>query len=115
MNPDLDLRLDRVIRAPRERVWSAWTDSDQLARWFIPAPMRLLVDRLEPRPGGAFVTRMSEDGAAFVPHLDAVFLAADEAEKLKAGRFFTPPSTLAISSGLPQRPSGTRASPRSPA
>ena len=25
LDPDLDLRIDRVIRAPRSRVWQAWT------------------------------------------------------------------------------------------
>lgn len=33
-------------------------------------------------PGGAMVTRMSEDGEAFVPHLDAVFLVVDEGERI---------------------------------
>ena len=33
MNPDLDLTLQRVIRAPRTTVWHAWTDPAQLARW----------------------------------------------------------------------------------
>ncbi|NUR88331.1 MAG: polyketide cyclase [Nonomuraea sp.] len=82
MNPDLDLGLERVIRAPRAAVWQAWTDPARLARWWIPAPTRCRVERLEVRPGGAFVTRMSEDGAAFVPHLDACFLAVDELERL---------------------------------
>lgn len=51
MNPDLDLALDRVIRAPRERVWDAWTDPDCLARWWIPAPLRCRVAELDVRAG----------------------------------------------------------------
>jgi uncharacterized protein YndB with AHSA1/START domain len=82
MNPELDLTLQRVIRAPRDRVWRAWTDPDRFARWWIPAPMTCRVDRLEPRPGGALVTRMSEDGTTFVPHLNACFLIADEDERI---------------------------------
>ncbi|MGW6333701.1 SRPBCC domain-containing protein [Nocardia rhamnosiphila] len=82
MNPDLDLSLHRVIRAPRGSVWNAWTDADSLARWWLPAPARCRVERLEVRPGGAFVTRMSADGGDFVPHLDACFLLADERERL---------------------------------
>jgi uncharacterized protein YndB with AHSA1/START domain len=82
MNPDLDLTLQRVIRAPRATVWRAWTDPTQLAEWWVPAPTVARVDRLEPRPGGALVTRMSDDGVAFVPHIDASFLVVDELERL---------------------------------
>ncbi|GAB4005917.1 SRPBCC family protein [Glycomyces albus] len=82
MNPDLDLNLERVIRAPREAVWNAWTDPDRFAQWWLPAPMRCRVDRLEVRPGGAMVTRMSEDGVEFVPHMDASFLVVDERERI---------------------------------
>ena len=82
MNPDLDLALERVIRAPRATVWSAWTDPSRLERWWVPAPSRCRVDRLDPRPGGAFVTLLSDDGADFVPHLDACFLAVDELQRI---------------------------------
>ncbi|MEU4838400.1 SRPBCC domain-containing protein [Nocardia testacea] len=82
MNPDLDLTLHRVIRAPRGSVWNAWTDAASLARWWLPAPARCRVERLEVRPGGAFVTRMSGDGGEFVPHLDACFVVADDRERL---------------------------------
>lgn len=82
MNPDLDLGLERIIRAPRATVWSAWTDPSRLEQWWVPAPSRCRVDRLDPRPGGAFVTRLSDDGAEFVPHLDACFLAVDELERI---------------------------------
>ncbi|OLT25425.1 polyketide cyclase [Actinomadura sp. CNU-125] len=82
MNPDLDLALDRVIRAPRATVWQAWTDPSRLERWWIPTPSHCRVDRLDVRPGGAFVTRFSNDGAEFVPHLNACFLAVDELERI---------------------------------
>lgn len=82
MNPDLDLGLERIIRAPRATVWNAWTDPSRLEQWWVPAPSHCRVDRLELRPGGAFVTRMSDDGAVFVPHMDACFLAVDELERI---------------------------------
>ncbi len=82
MNPDLDLTLQRVIRAPRAAVWNAWTDPSRLAQWWVPAPTRCRVDRLEVRPGGAFVTRLSDDGVAFVPHVDAAFLVVDEHSRI---------------------------------
>jgi uncharacterized protein YndB with AHSA1/START domain len=82
VNPDLDLSLQRVIRAPPATVWRAWTDPSRLERWWVPAPTMARVDRLEVRPGGAFVTSMSDDGDAFVAHLDASFLVVDEHERL---------------------------------
>ncbi|MEQ4718456.1 SRPBCC domain-containing protein [Nonomuraea sp. B19D2] len=82
MNPDLDLALERVIRAPRAAVWSAWTDPSRLEKWWVPAPTVCRVDRLDVRPGGALVTRLSEDGVEFVPHVDATFLAVDELERI---------------------------------
>ncbi|SNS11884.1 SRPBCC domain-containing protein [Actinomadura mexicana] len=82
MNPDLDLGLERIIRAPRATVWRAWTDPSQFEQWWVPAPSRCKVVRLDPRPGGAFVTRLSDDGAEFVPHMDACFLAVEEAHRI---------------------------------
>jgi len=81
-DPALDLVLHRVIRAPQDAIWRAWTDPDLLARWWIPAPSTLAVDRLDVRPGGAFVTRMSDDGSDFVPHTDGIFLVVEPHERL---------------------------------
>jgi uncharacterized protein YndB with AHSA1/START domain len=82
VNPDLDLTLQRVIRAPRAAVWRAWTEPSQLEQWWVPAPAVARVDRLEARPGGAFVTRISEDGVEFGPHMDASFLVVDDGERI---------------------------------
>jgi uncharacterized protein YndB with AHSA1/START domain len=86
MNPDLDrdldLGLERVIHAPRTVVWDAWTDPARLAQWWLPAPTLCRVERLDPIPGGAFVTSMSDDGSEFVPHVDACFLVVDKAERI---------------------------------
>lgn len=82
IDPDLDLVLQRTIRAPRATVWRAWTDPTLLERWWTPAPTRTRVDRLDVRPGGAFVTRMSDDGDSFVPHTDSVFLVVEDDRRL---------------------------------
>jgi uncharacterized protein YndB with AHSA1/START domain len=82
LDPDLDLQLDRVIGAPRARLWQAWTDPDQLARWWVPAPTACRVDHLDVVPGGAFVTTMSDDGISFGPHLDACFVVVDPGERI---------------------------------
>jgi uncharacterized protein YndB with AHSA1/START domain len=82
MNPDLDLALARVIRASRTSVWDAWTDPAYLERWWAPAPAQSRVDRLELRPGGGFVTRLSEDGTNFIPQLDACFIVVEDLRRI---------------------------------
>jgi uncharacterized protein YndB with AHSA1/START domain len=82
VNPDLDLTVERIIRAPRAAVWNAWTEPSRFEKWWLPAPTLCRVERLEVRPAGALVTSMSDDGEKFVPHLDAIFLVVDELERI---------------------------------
>ena len=82
MNPDLDIALERIIRAPRTVVWRAWTVASRLEQWWVPAPARSRVDRLDVRPGGGFVTRLSDDGVHFTPHMDACFIIVDDLERI---------------------------------
>ncbi|TQL68688.1 uncharacterized protein YndB with AHSA1/START domain [Nocardioides albertanoniae] len=81
-DPARDLAIERVIRAPRSAIWRAWTEPARMQKWWVPAPTIARVDRLEPRPGGAFVTSMSEDGRSFVPHTDSIFLFAEHESRL---------------------------------
>jgi len=46
--------IKRVFQAPLDRVWKAWSESDQLARWWGPAGCSLEVLLLEFRAGGFF-------------------------------------------------------------
>ena len=81
-NPELDLTISRVINAPRSAIWNAWTDAASLEQWWVPAPSRCKVVELDVRPGGAFVTHISEDGGAFTPHISGCFLAVDHLERI---------------------------------
>ncbi|WP_017593850.1 SRPBCC domain-containing protein [Nocardiopsis potens] len=71
-----------MIRAPRHRIWRAWTDPALLRQWWVPAPATARVDLLDVRPGGGFVTRMSDGGRDFAPHTDGVFLVVEEGHRL---------------------------------
>ncbi|NYF14019.1 uncharacterized protein YndB with AHSA1/START domain [Pseudoclavibacter sp. JAI123] len=82
LDPELDLTLSRVIRAPRDVVWRAWTTPELFASWWTPAPTMTRVEQLDVRPGGAFTTQMSDDGEMFVPHTDGIFLIVEEGERL---------------------------------
>ncbi|MYZ50460.1 SRPBCC domain-containing protein [Propylenella binzhouense] len=81
-DPARDLAIARVIRAPRETVWRAWTDPRQLERWWVPAPARCRVEALELFPGGAFTSLYAEPGQELGPHLDACILAAEAPGRL---------------------------------
>jgi uncharacterized protein YndB with AHSA1/START domain len=81
-NPDLDLTISRVIKAPRPVVWRAWTDRASFEQWWVPAPAKCKLLEMELRPGGSFVTRISENGGEFRPHLSACFLAIDDLERI---------------------------------
>lgn len=78
----LDLTLERVIRAPRSAIWTAWTDPARLEQWWLPAPMVARVEQLDATPGGALVTSMSEDGEEWTPHMDSIFLVVEPDERL---------------------------------
>jgi uncharacterized protein YndB with AHSA1/START domain len=82
INPELDLTLTRIIKAPRQLVWNAWTNPASFEQWWVPAPAKCRVLEMDLRPGGALVTQISEDGGAFKPHVRGCFLAVDEGERL---------------------------------
>jgi len=82
VQPELDLTISRVIKAPRSAIWRAWSVPARFEQWWVPAPARCKVVEMELRPGGAFVTQISEDGGEFQPHLSACFLAVDELERI---------------------------------
>ncbi|MDW6021915.1 SRPBCC family protein [Mesorhizobium sp. BAC0120] len=81
-DPSRDLTISRIIKAPRAAVWDAWADRARFEQWWVPAPARCRVVEMELRPGGSFVTRISEDGGDFMPHMNACFLAVDDLERI---------------------------------
>lgn len=81
-NPDLDLTISRVIKAPRTVVWSAWTDPASFEQWWVPAPARCKVLEMDLSPGGSFVTQISEIGSDFMPHMSGCILAVDSHERI---------------------------------
>lgn len=75
MTDQNELTITRHIAASPAAVWNAWSVPANLEKWWIPAPIACQVVTLDLRPGGGFVTRMREPGAAdFQPHVDGCFL-----------------------------------------
>lgn len=48
------LELTRVFKAPRERVWDAWSTESELQKWWGPKGCKLSTHGMEFRPGGFF-------------------------------------------------------------
>lgn len=46
--------ITRVFNVPLDRMWSAWTEQDQLKQWFGPAGVSIPHCSLDLRPGGVF-------------------------------------------------------------
>jgi uncharacterized protein YndB with AHSA1/START domain len=58
-----ELVFTRIIHAPRELVFKAWTDASMLGQWWGPHEFTCPVCETDPRPGGAFrVTMRSPEG-----------------------------------------------------
>jgi len=55
--------ITRVFDTPRERVWRAWSEADQLQRWWGPKGCTIEIPRLEFRLGGFFHYAMKFAGA----------------------------------------------------
>ena len=49
---DRELVLTRLIDAPREKLYRAWTDATLLKQWFAPLPWTTPHAELDVRPGG---------------------------------------------------------------
>ncbi len=55
----ITLQIKRTFRAPRERVFRAWTDRAELAQWFAPsAEYSTVVPELDLRVGGRYRVEM---------------------------------------------------------
>jgi uncharacterized protein len=52
------LRLTRVIKAPRARVFAAWTTPADILQWFGPDTCRALAADMDLRPGGKYHLRL---------------------------------------------------------
>jgi uncharacterized protein YndB with AHSA1/START domain len=66
---DRDLIITRVINAPCEKLFRAWTEPGLLKQWFAPLPYITPVAELDVRPGGALLTVVrGPDGNEYPNH-----------------------------------------------
>lgn len=57
-NDKADLVMKRILKAPREAVWMAWTEKASLAKWWGPKGYRMEIVKLDLHPGGIFHYQM---------------------------------------------------------
>jgi uncharacterized protein YndB with AHSA1/START domain len=65
-----EFTITRTFDAPRQLVFDAWLEPEQLAQWWGPEPLRTPLESIEvdPRPGGMFrATMVTPDGADEFP------------------------------------------------
>jgi uncharacterized protein YndB with AHSA1/START domain len=79
-----EITITRVFDAPRELVWDAWTEPEQIARWWgkrgWSTPPESVA--LDVRPGGTFrLSSVNDEDGREMP-LDAVYREVVEPERL---------------------------------
>ena len=57
-NPELDLELTRLFKAPPASVWRCWEDPALLGQWWAPKPVQTVDVVIDLRNGGRFYSRM---------------------------------------------------------
>lgn len=63
---DRELVLTRLINAPCEKVYRAWTDPKLMVQWFTPKPWTTVRAETDVRPGGSnLVVMRSPEGQEF--------------------------------------------------
>ena len=83
-----ELSLTRIIDAPREKVYLAWTEPELLKQWFAPLPYTTTEAKLDVRAGGANLIVMRGPDGAEMPNR-GVYLEVIPNEKLVFTDAFT--------------------------
>ena len=76
------LRVRRTFAAPRERVFRAWTDAEELAAWFAPSPdFTIVIPEMDLRVGGICRVEMHHKGGD-VHHLHSTYCEVNPPNRL---------------------------------
>ena len=76
-----ELVLTRLIDAPREKLFRAWTEPELMKKWFSPAPWTTPHAEMDLRPGGASLIVMRSPEGQDMPN-PGIILEVVKNEKL---------------------------------
>lgn len=76
-----ELVLTRLMDAPREKIFRAWTEPELLVQWFTPAPWKTVKAEVDVRPGGSSLIVMADPDGNEYPN-PGIYLEVVPNEKL---------------------------------
>lgn len=79
--PRFALTLNRLMDAPREKLFRCWTDANLIKPWFCPKPWYISHAEVDLRPGGSSLVVMNGPNGEEMPNR-GVYLEVVENEKL---------------------------------
>lgn len=78
---DRQIVISRIFDAPRELVWEAWTDPEQVVKWWGPNGFTTTIEKMEVRPGGVWKHVMHGPDGAEYPN-KSVFIEVVKPERI---------------------------------
>jgi len=81
VSSEKEMSLTRIINAPRETVFKAWIERDQLTQWWGPKGFTNPVCKVDPKPGGRIYVDMKAPDGTVYP-MDGEFHEILEPEKI---------------------------------
>ena len=80
--PAASLQLKRTFKAPREKVFEAWTKPEALKQWFCHPGCATVSAEADARPGGRYKMVMLKEGATEPFHVEGTYEEIVPPEKL---------------------------------
>lgn len=78
---DRELVVSRVLAAPRELVWEAWTNPQHVARWWGPKGFSTTIETMDLRPGGVWKQTMHGPDGTNYPN-KSIFVEVVKPERI---------------------------------